>query len=182
MANENDELFEPYTMYRDRTSGLIAAADIVEDTPVLIGKIKFVQTAGNQSAGIKAGKRRVAELLDAKGNPKFTTLDGKPLRWIINETNAKTLLQLIGTSIPAYWTGRVVTLFPHTITREGKQVACIRVREKFSPYDKGPSTAHQEFMKSAKPPSGSPPTNGPVPTSAERSPEEIAREFMGGDE
>lgn len=143
--------------FMPRVSGMLSAADVPEgqDKHVKIGEYRKgkLRRKDNQQES-----RLVVLLVDSQNKPAFLDGDGNALWWPINSTNGEMIEKLTGSGDPADWVGRVITLY-QTETRgaEGKTVACVRVRSKLPPHDKGRNATPP--AKSAPPAASLPPIN-----------------------
>lgn len=89
----------------------LEAADLNGDTPVTIKGVSFTEV------GDKAEKKGVVLLNE------FTR------GMVLNRTNLKRIIGLHGNDTDK-WIGKAITLYPTQTTFGGKEVACIRVRER----------------------------------------------------
>lgn len=148
--------------YMPRISGMMSAADVPEDTDK-IAKIGEFKKSKLRKKDNGSESKLTLLLVTSTDAPAFVDGDGNALWWPINSTNGEMLERLLGSGDPADWVGRVITLYQTETRGEGgKQVACIRVRNKLPSADRGP----QARRPTAKPAAASKPTASAPPPAA----------------
>lgn len=123
--------------YMPRSQGTVCAADVEADRVVKIGAVKQRQLL-KKDKKTKESKPNIM-LHNSSDKPAFVDADGNGLWWVGNKTNFEILEELFGDGEIENWVGRCITIYQTTCKGEGgQQVACIRVRPKLPPQDKGP--------------------------------------------
>jgi len=116
----------------------IGAADLKgQDVTLTISKMQ-VETLRTDK-----GEERKPILYFAEMEERHARGQGENMRFVLNKTNNKKLMELFGYQTDD-WAGKRITLYPTTCQGWGKTVDCVRFRDKVPTAKDAPQPAAQE--------------------------------------